>query len=136
MTQSEIYQAQSAKSLKSYLQDVSRLAESRGFLIHNAERMDMRQMFVEHGHPVPDDFDLHMIQLCKPEKASKSLSKNPDRAPLMPKFIMIFSKEGKTMIRLLTYGTDFVSGLLDDDEFPESLVQSFDALKTVIDEAC
>lgn len=135
MSHSEIYRAESCKPLKHYLSDLTRIAQENGFLINNQESMDMAQTFALHGHPVSDDFDLHMVQLCKPEKASKSLSKNPDRAPLMPKFIMLFSRDGKTSIRLLTYGTDFVAELLDDDEFPKSLAQSFDSIKTIIEEA-
>lgn len=135
MSRTEIFRSETEKPLKTYLSDLSRLAMEKGFLISNEESMDMAQTFADHGYPVGGDFDLHMVQLCKPEKASKSLSNNPDRAPLMPKFIMLFSKEGKTRIRLLTYGTDFISELLDDEEFPESLAQSFEAIKGIIQEA-
>ena len=135
MSQTEIYRNESDKPLKLFLSDLTLLAQDKGFLISNQEHMDMARTFVNHGCPVPSDFDLHMVQLCKPEKASKSLSKNPDRAPLMPKFIMLFSRDGKTRIRLLTYGREFIADLLDDDEFPESLEQSFTSIKSLIEAA-
>lgn len=135
MSRTEIYKTETNKPLKNYLADLTRIAQEKGFLINNEENMDMGQTFSRHGYPVPDDFDLHMVQLCKPEKASQSLSKNPDRAPLMPKFIMIFSQEDQTRIRLLTYGTDFIAELLDDEEFPDSLAQSFTAIKQIIEAA-
>lgn len=135
MTRTEIYRSESDKPLQDYLADLTRIAQDKGFLINNEENMDMARSFTQHGYPVPDDFDLHMVQLCKPEKASKSLSMNPDRAPLMPKFIMLFSRDGKTRVRLLTYGEDLIAELIDDKEFPGSLAQSFEAIKTIIEEA-
>ena len=135
MPRTEIYRSASDKPLMEYLADLTLIARERGFLIGNRDTMDMRRTFARHGCPVPDDFDLHMVQLCKPEKAAKSLAKNPDRAPLMPKFIMLFSRGGQTRIRLLTYGSDLVAELLDDDEFPASLAESFAALKELIEAA-
>ena len=135
MSRTEIYRNESDKPLKTFLSDLTLLAEEKGFLISNREGMDMARIFSLHGCTLPSDFDLHMVQLCKPEKASKSLSHNPDRAPLMPKFIMLFSKGGKTRIQVLTYGRDFISELLDDDEFPESLTQSFTSIKGLVEAA-
>ena len=135
MSRTEIYRSSTEKPLKSYLADLTRIAQEKGFLINNEDNMDMGQTFSNHGYPVSDDFDLHMVQLCKPEKASKSLSKNLDRSPLMPKFIMLFSQEEQTRIRLLTYSPDFIAELLDDEEFPDSLAQSFEAIKDIIEAA-
>lgn len=33
--------------------------------------MDMAHTFALHGAETPAGFDLHMVQLCKPEKAAK-----------------------------------------------------------------
>jgi len=76
-----------------------------------------------------------MIQICKPEKASRSLSKNPERAVLMPKFVMTFSGSGSTQIRFLHYRPEIVRHLIDDAEFPESLAESFAEIIEVIEEA-
>jgi uncharacterized protein (DUF302 family) len=84
---------------------------------------------------VADGFDLHMIQICKPSKAGQSLSKNPERAVLMPKFVMTFTREGKTQIRFLRYSRELVAGLIDDEEFPDSLAASFQDIVVMIEEA-
>ena len=47
----------------------------------------------------------HMIQICKPEKAAKSLAANPERAVLMPKFVMAFSNGGTTQLPVLQHVT-------------------------------
>ena len=95
MPGADIFRAESEKPLARFIDDLASEAERCGFLIHNSDRMDMARTFGEHGVAVTDGFDLHMIQVCKPAKAGESLGHNPERAPLMPKFIMVFSRDGK-----------------------------------------
>jgi len=97
--------------------------------------MAMAYTFGQHGVEVAEGFDLHMIQICKPTKAAKSLSKNPERAVLMPKFVMVFSKDEKTQVRMLKYGRELISELIDDDEFPKSLEETFSNIIAIIDAA-
>jgi uncharacterized protein (DUF302 family) len=131
----EIYHSQTPKPIDRFVDDLDQAARARGFVIHNKETMEMAHTFGRHGAHVAEDFDLHMIQICKPDKASKSLSKNPERAVLMPKFVMIFSGSGSTQIRFLHYRPEIVSDLIDDAEFPESLAESFAEIIEVIEEA-
>ena len=97
--------------------------------------MDMAVIFTNHGIDTPETFDMHMIQLCKPEKASKSLFKNPERIVLIPKFIMAFSEGGMTQIRFLYYSEESVARLIDDAEFPKSLSGTFTDIIDIIEEA-
>ena len=69
----QIYRSRTDKSVERFIEDLDRLAQARGFLIHNRETMAMADTFGRHGMHVSDDFDLHMIQICKPEKASKPI---------------------------------------------------------------
>lgn len=131
----EIFRAESSKSVDDFVTSLATAASRRGFFIHNESKMDMARTFGQHGFIVAADFDLHMIQVCKPEKASGSLSRNPERAVLMPKFIVVFSREGKTCIRFLRYSRQMIAALIDDDEFPESLARSFDEIAGMIQEA-
>ncbi|MGD9019880.1 MAG: DUF302 domain-containing protein [Desulfuromonadales bacterium] len=131
----QIYQSQTTKPIDRFVDDLDQAARARGFLIHNKETMAMAHTFGRHGAHVAEDFDLHMIQICKPEKACKSLSKNPERAVLMPKFVMTFSHSGATQIRFLHYRPETVRDLIDDVEFPESLAASFAEIIDVIEEA-
>ena len=67
-----------------------------------------------------DDLDLHMIQICKPSKAGKSLSSNPERAVLMAKFAMVFCQKDVTQVRMLRDGRELLSELVDDADFSGS----------------
>lgn len=132
-----IYKAVSEKPVSRFVEDFSRIIKENDFLISNPAAMDMKQTFDRHGGTVPDDFDLHMIQICKPTKADKSLSTNPERAILMPKFVHVFSKEKKTHIRYLNFSEEHVSALIPGDEkFPQSLTQTHNAICAMIDRAC
>ena len=131
----QIYHSQTPKPIDRFVDDLDRAARTRGFVIHNKETMEMAHTFGRHGAHVAEDFDLHMIKICKPDKASKSLGSNPERAVLMPKFVMTFTDRGATQIRFLHYRPETVRGLIDDAEFPESLAASFTEIIDVIEEA-
>jgi len=88
MNSAEIYRAQSTKPLDSFVADFEKAAVKRGFSIHNRDNMAMADLYREKNHPMPEDFDLHMIKICKPDKSSQSFQTNIERAPLMPKFVM------------------------------------------------
>ncbi len=132
----DLYVAESGKSVSQFVADFSEIVKENAFVVNNFDTMDMKKTFGEHGGTVPDEFDLHMMQICKPTKADKSLTMNPERSVLMPKFVMVFSKDGKTQVRYLSYSAaDIAALVLDDSKFPESLAQTFSKIRSMIDEA-
>ena len=131
-----LYVTQSEKSVAQFVADFSQVIKDNAFVVNNDETMNMKHTFREHGGEVTDEFDLHMMQVCKPTKADKSLTMNPERAILMPKFIMVFSKDGKTQVRYLSYGLADIAELVQDDpKFPENVSQTFVKIRSMIDEA-
>jgi uncharacterized protein (DUF302 family) len=135
MQKDQVYTTTSEKRVVEFVASLGEITKKNGFVIHNQSTMDMAHSFGKHGAEVAEGFDLHMIQICKPEKAAKSLSANPERAILMPKFIMAFSKEGKTQIRFLSFSEDNIRGVVDDDVFPASLAETYNKIHEMIDQA-
>lgn len=136
MNSAEIYRAHSIKPLDSFVADFEKAAVKRGFSIHNRDNMAMADLYREKNHPMPEDFDLHMIQICKPDKSSQSFQTNIERAPLMPKFVMAFSRDGATEVRFLYYSKELIALLIPGDAvFPESLEQTYGAIRAMIEEA-
>lgn len=137
MNRSEnLYQAETSKSAAQFAADFKAVCAKYAFVVNNADTMDMKGTFRAHGGVVPDDFDLHMMQVCKPTKADKSLTANPERSILMPKFVMVFSKGGKTQIRYMSYSAvDIAEMVPGDPMFPESLAETFAKIRSMIDEA-
>lgn len=130
-----VYRKESEKSIEKFIADFGEIATASGFTIHNEDKMEMAHTFGAHGVEVAEGFDLHMVQICKPPKAAKGLSTNPERAILMPKFVMVFTKDGKTQVRMLKYGRTLISELVDDEEFPGALEKTFNNLIAIIDDA-
>ena len=135
MNQDNLFTATTEKDNSQFVQDLGAAAKKYGFIIHNEEKMELAHTFGSHGVEVGEDFDLHMIQLCKPTKAADSLMTNPERAILMPKFIMTFSRDNKTQIRFLKFSRDNIRSVVDDDAFPDSLAQTYTAIEKMINEA-
>ena len=132
----DLYMTESDKSVSQFVSDFTDTVEKYAFVVNNLNSMNMKKTFREHGGEVPDNFDLHMIQVCKPTKADKSLTMNAERAIFMPKFVMVFSKDGKTQIRYLSYSiADINAFVLDDSKFAESVSQTFVKIRSMIEEA-
>jgi uncharacterized protein (DUF302 family) len=135
MQWAELYQEETAKPLAQFIKDLKRAGELRGSVIHNESGMELAHTFGSHGMEVAQGFDLHMIQICKPEKAALSLQINPERAVLMPKFVMAFTRDGKTQVRFLLYNRPMIEALVGEPAFDDSLVESYAAIKIMIDAA-
>ena len=123
-----VFQRSSLKKLPEFIQDLQTAAERQGFVIHNRDNMNLANTFSQHGVPVKKSFDVHMVQLCKPAKAAASLSHNPERAPLMPKFVIAFTRDDETQIRYFGLDETLVSELVDDPDFPASLSETQTAM--------
>jgi len=75
------------------------------------------------------------VQVCSPKKAARSLSENLERAVLLPQFIVVFTQDQKTQVRMLRYGRELVAELVDDADFPEQHAVLCDSLISAINEA-
>lgn len=135
MLSENLYTTETSKTNNQFVRDLSKTVSKYGFIIHNENTMEMSQTFGNHGAKVAEDFDLHMIQICKPEKAAKSLSANPERAVLMPKFIMTFTQNNKTQIRFMHHSEDNIKSIVDDEQFPASLSETYAKIISMIEEA-
>lgn len=135
MQKDNVYAGETTKSNSQFVQDLAVEAKKYGFIIHNEDKMAMAHSFGDHGVEVADDFDLHMIQLCMPQKAAKSLQANSERAILMPKFIMTFTRNGKTQIRFLRFSGENIKSVVDDQAFPVSLGETYDKIIEMIEGA-
>ncbi len=123
------------KSIESFIADFQKIGEVSGYIIHNEDSMEMANTFGKHGLDVLEGFDLHMLQLCNPEKASASLQKNPERAALVPKFVTIFSQNGKTQIRMLRLHSEMIQELVQDKEFAVATDKNYDVIVDLLDRA-
>ncbi|MDD3619535.1 MAG: DUF302 domain-containing protein [Desulfobulbaceae bacterium] len=130
-----VYRNQTEKKPVQFVDDLQKVVQRHGFIIHNESTMEMARTFGRHGAEVAEGFDLHMIQLCKPDKAAASLQANPERAILMPKHVMVFSRDEHTQIRFFHFNPDNVRVMVDDRDFPASLAGTYGKIIDMIEEA-
>lgn len=123
------------KSVEAVIEGLQAVSIGTGFMIHNEDKMEMANTFGSHGVEVAEGFDLHMVQICNPEKAGASLQKNHERAALIPKFVTIFSQNGKTQVRLLRLELALIEELIQDKEFAASSSKNYDAIIALVDKA-
>lgn len=131
----QLYRGESEKSVEQFVAAFREVGIRLGFLIHNESTMEMAHTFGSHGVQVAEGFDLHMIQICKPEKAAGSLQKNPERAALMPKFVTVFTAGGRTQVRFVRYQQEMLEALIQDADFTASVSATYDEIERAISEA-
>lgn len=130
-----LFRADTDKTVEKFVADLKESGSRKGFLIHNEDKMEMANTFGAHGVQMAKGFDLHLIQICKPEKSAPSLQANPERAALIPKFITVFSDQGKTKVRMLRYLPALINSLLSDPDFAVNVQTSYDAIEGIIKES-
>lgn len=135
MTTDHLYCVETKKSPARFAADFKDVAGRQGFIVANESHMDMARAFRDHGAAVDESFDLHMLQVCKPDKAAGSLQANPERAILMPKFVMVFSDEQATKVRFHHYCRETIASLVDCPTFPDSLAETYQKIIAMIEEA-
>ena len=131
----DIFRAETDKGVVDFIKALGKAMAMQGFIIHNEEKMEMVRHFGYQGVALADGFDLHMVQVCAPKKAAQSLSENLERAVFLPQFIVVFSKNNKTQVRMLRFGRGLVAELVDDADFPELNEAVCDSLTSAIKEA-
>lgn len=131
----EIVSYETDKKLTDFIVDLEASLNKRGFIIHNKDHMALMDTYNASNIEMPEGFDLHMLQLCKPEKSSETLKANIERVALLPKFINVFTKNGKTQVRMLRYDQQAASMLLEDEKFGASMNEAFGSIIQFIEEA-
>jgi len=130
-----VFRAETNKSIIGFIKDLGKSMAMQGFIIHNEEKTELIHHFGHHGLELAEGFDLNMVQVCSPKKSAQSMTENLERAVLLPKFIVVFSKSGKTQVRMLLLGQELVAELVDDAEFPVMHEAVSDSLISAIEEA-
>lgn len=131
----DVFRTETEKSIVDFIKSLGKSMAMHGFIIHNEEKMEMVRHFGHQGVALADGFDLHMVQVCAPKKAAQSLTENLERAVFLPQFIIVFTKNKKTQVRMLRLGSELVAELVDDADFPEINEAVSDSLVSAITEA-
>lgn len=135
MKQMSFFRQKTHKSLVQFVSDLESSAESVGFKVVHKGKSNIADFYASNGVMLPKDFDLEMIQICRPEVSGPILYQNPARAVFIQKYIFVFTKNGLTEICALRYSAGVVAELLEetvDDGFSKRQEESFEKTKDII----
>ena len=131
----DVFHAETDKSIAFFVKDLGKSMAMHGFMIHNDDKMEMVHHFGHHGVELAEGFDLRMVQICAPKRSAESMMDNLERAVLLPKFIVVFTKNNRTQVRMLRISQELIAELVDDAEFPAVQQAISDSLIAAIEEA-
>lgn len=140
----KILRRSTKKNINSFLNDLEAVVSDKGFIVVHKDKANLAAFYRDSGVELPDDFDIRMIQICRPKISGKLLLQNPERAIFIQKFIFVFSRNGNTEVSVLGYSADIVSSLLgnnipengiSDTEFAKNLEKSLQKIGEMIDAA-
>ncbi len=134
---SRLFIAETLKTPEEVIGKLKERASEFNFIVR--EIFDMIYEFRSHNVNVKGDMVFYSIMLCNPEKAYKSISKNPLRGALLlpPKQVIVY-KQGKSGKTTIAYNavkeTDVKKTLPGDIKFQKSLPESCSNIIRLINE--
>jgi uncharacterized protein (DUF302 family) len=109
-----LFRAKSSKSVQDFIESLKENASK--FDYHVRYVFNKRQEYEQRGINVDEHFNAYQVMLCSFNY--KGLQKNIERLAvlLLPKQIVVYSKEGVTTILYLPFSEEFIREALPEDE--------------------
>lgn len=114
MENTNLYRTKSSKSVQGFIESLEENASEFNYYVRYV--FDKRQEYEQRGINVDDHFNAYQVMLCSFNY--KGLQKNIERLAilLLPKQIVVYSKEGVTTILYLPFSEEFIREALPEDE--------------------
>ena len=114
MENTYLFRANSSKSVQGFIESLKENASKFDYYVRYV--FNKRQEYEQRGISVDDHFNAYQVMLCSFNY--KGLKKNIERLAvlLLPKQIVVYSKEGVTTILYLPFGEGFIRHVLPEDE--------------------
>jgi uncharacterized protein (DUF302 family) len=122
-----LYTLKTEKSPEEVIETIKKKAGNYDFIIRKV--FDMKEVFSSHGAEVKKGESYYSVMVCNPQRAYKTIRKNPDRGAILlqPKQIFIYRQEEDVYTTVSYMGLDkeFLSRTIPEDkEFQENLPHS------------
>jgi hypothetical protein len=144
MSDVKIFRNSTDKPLDTFVADLSKTVEKRGFALYHQDKADLTAFYRNNGVELPANYKHVILQVCKPQQSGGSLLLNPERSVFVQKFIFAYSKGEKTEVRFLGFSGKLIADLLghscfengpSDDAFGERMEGTFAAMQEMVAEA-
>ncbi len=114
MEQTYLYRTKSSKSVQEFIESLKENASKFDYYVRYV--FNKRQEYEQRGISVDDHFNAFQVMMCSFNY--KGLQQNIERLAvlLLPKQIVVYSKEGVTNILYLPFSEEFIMQTLPEDE--------------------
>ncbi len=114
MEQTYVYRTKSSKSVQEFIESLKENASKFDYYVRYV--FNKRQEYEQRGISVDDHFNAFQVMMCSFNY--KGLQQNIERLAvlLLPKQIVVYSKEGVTNILYLPFSEEFIMQTLPEDE--------------------
>ncbi len=107
-----IYKVETQKDFDTAHRSLLKSIENNGF--HVTHIHNIKEAFHKAELKYEDGFEYQLVQFCNAKKAQKSLSMSTDVGVMMPKTIIIFTKDKKTYFQFMKMKPFMVSLMFPD----------------------
>ena len=114
MENTYLFRANSSKSVQGFIESLKENASKFDYYVRYV--FNKRQEYEQRGISVDDHFNAYQVMLCSFNY--KGLQKNIERLAvlLLPKQVVVYSKEGVTTILYLPFSEEFIREVMPEDE--------------------
>lgn len=117
--------AESDKSIEDVIKNLKKNAPEYGFQVRHI--LNLGEEYRANGAEVDEGFQIYQIIICSFKRSYQAVKTNNERAIvlLLPKQMVVYNKNGKTVVNYLPFPEDFIAQALPDDgDFPERLAKT------------
>ncbi len=120
-----LHTAESDKTIEEVIENLKKNAPDYGFKVRHV--LNLGEEYRANGAEVEDGFQIFQVIVCSFIPSYGAVKQNPERAAVLlpPKQMVVYNKDGKTVVNYLPFTPEFIAQALPEDgEFPERLARA------------
>lgn len=134
MAEKILFTTESDRPIEEIIENLKENAPDYGFKVRHV--LNLGEEYRANGAEVEDGFQIYQVIVCSFTRSYQAVKKNPERAAVLlpPKQMVIYNKNGKTIVNYLPFTEEFISQALpEDEEFPIRLAKACKKITNLIE---
>jgi len=128
-----LFSTESDKPIETVIENLKKNAPEYGFKVRHV--LNLGEEYRANGAEVDDGFQIYQVIVCSFKRSYQAVKANNARAAvlLLPKQMVVYTKNGKTVVNYLPLPEDFIVRVLPGDkDFPERLAKACEKITRLI----
>lgn len=136
MRDSILFMVESDKPIEEVIENLKKNAPDYGFKVRHV--LNLGNEYRANGAEVDDSFQIFQVIICSFKRSYQAVKANNDRAIvlLLPKQMVLYTRNGKTIVNYLPFPEDFITRALPGDgEFSGRLAKTCQKITRLIEDS-